>query len=417
MPCTGHSIMVSSGDNFSLWMCAGRSEKTDVFVSRSMESSVGAEKKADPQLLEERAIKPSALQIGKVTVDPPLILAPMAGVTDRLYRRIMADHGAGMVTTEMVSTQGLIRDQGATWRLCAQDDDVKVPMAVQLFGGDSRVMAEAARRLEDKGVRLIDINAGCPVKKVVKQGAGAVLLKTPDRLARMVESVKASVSVPVTVKVRLGWDENSINVVDAARMLERAGVDAITVHGRTAAQFYGGQARWEWIRRVKEAVGVPVVGNGDITSPALADAMLRQTGCDAVMIGRATQGNPWLLSAIIAGWREGTTKNPLPDWMDFQDLVEKHVNLFLAQKPQAAGHIRKIMLWYSRHCPGAAALRNELTHCTTVEAMVQLFRVWVEELQHRGLPFMTSKVPEHRMKRELPTENGPFNCKGLKPCR
>jgi len=381
-----------------------------------MESSVAAEKKADPQFLGETAIKPSALQIGRVTVDPPLILAPMAGVTDGLYRRIMAEHGAGMVTTEMVSTQGLIRDQVATWRLCAHDDRVKVPLAVQIFGGDSRVMAEAARRLEDKGVQLIDINAGCPVRKVVKQGAGAALLKAPQGLARMVESVREAVSVPVTVKVRLGWDENSINVVDTARMLESAGMDAITVHGRTAAQFYGGQAHWEWIRRVKEAVSVPVVGNGDITSPGLAEAMLHRTGCDAVMIGRATQGNPWLLSAIAARWSRGRTQERPPDWMDYENLVTDHVSLFLEQKPQAAGHVRKIMLWYSRHCPGASVLRNELTRCTTVGAMLQVFGAWVEEIRHRGLSLMSSKVPEQEAKKERINEKQSLDFRGLKPC-
>lgn len=341
--------------------------------------------------------RPKALRIGGVLVDPPLILAPMAGVTDAPYRRVMAQHGAGMVTTEMVSIQGLVRDQAATWRLCLGGDSGKVPLAVQIFGGDPGGMAEAARRLQDRGVELIDINAGCPVRKVVKQGAGAILLKTPDQLARMVEAVRSAVSVPVTVKVRLGWDERSTNVVEVARLLEGAGMDAITVHGRTAVQFYGGQADWEWIRRVKEAVRVPVVGNGDVTSPFLADEMIRRTGCDAVMIGRGTQGNPWLLSVIASRWGHETAAaagSSRPDWAVFLETVQDHVNRFLEHKPRGAGHVRKLLLWYSRHGPGASVLRNTLTHLHTVESLLEVFRSWVFEVEQSGFSFLSSKVPE-----------------------
>ena len=249
--------------------------------------------------------RPGSLRIGNIPVDPPLILAPMAGVTDSIYRGIMARHGAGLVTTEMVSVQGIVRNQRTTWELCGLDDPPDVPLAVQLFGHDPTAFAEAARRVEAGGASIVDINAGCPVKKVVKQGAGAGLLKTPEHLLRIVEEVRRAVRIPLTVKLRLGWDSSSLNVLELARCIESAGADAVTIHGRTAVQQYAGRADWSWIGRVKAALGIPVIGNGDVTSPSLADAMLAETSCDGVMIGRASRGNPWLFSAVAAAWGRG----------------------------------------------------------------------------------------------------------------
>ncbi|MFP5213583.1 MAG: tRNA dihydrouridine synthase, partial [Acidobacteriota bacterium] len=194
--------------------------------------------------MERTSVSPPPLRIGNVVVDPPLVLAPMAGVTDQVYRSVMADHGIGLAVTEMVSIQGVVRNQAETWDLCRQNVPLGVPLSVQIFGSEPEAMAEAARLMEAEGAAIIDINAGCPVKKVVKSGSGACLLKNPDALAYLVEAAKKAVSVPVTVKVRLGWDNASRNVVEVARRLESAGADAIAVHGRTAVQFYGGQADW-----------------------------------------------------------------------------------------------------------------------------------------------------------------------------
>ncbi|HOI93841.1 MAG TPA: tRNA dihydrouridine synthase DusB [Syntrophobacter fumaroxidans] len=338
--------------------------------------------------------RPKPLRIGKLLLDLPLVLAPMAGVTDSAYRALMADFGAAMVTTEMVSIQGLVRNQRATLDLCRQHHPVGVPLAVQVFGRDPAVMAEAARLVEQSGAALIDINAGCPVRKVVRQGAGAILLKDPDRLAAMVEAVKRAVSVPVTVKIRVGWDDAAKGVAGLARQLVSAGVDAITVHGRTAAQMYSGRADWSRIAEVKAAVAVPVIGNGDVTSPELAERMIHETGCDGVMIGRASLGNPWLFAVISRRWGRGARQGDCPGWNDFLRTAEAHLESFRTMRPRADGHLKKLLIWYSKGCPDSAGLRCRIAGPDGIENMLAAFRSWVHELMARGVPFLPFKVPE-----------------------
>ncbi|MCE5244837.1 MAG: tRNA dihydrouridine synthase DusB [Syntrophobacteraceae bacterium] len=340
--------------------------------------------------------RPEPLRIGNVLVGPPLVLAPMAGVTDSAYRRVMAEFGVGLVVSEMVSVQGLLRGQPGSRELCVQDPPLPVPMAVQLFGRDPELMAEAARRVEAGGAALIDVNAGCPVKKVIRQGAGASLLGDPDLLAAIVEAMKKAVAVPVTVKLRLGWDSESIGVVDLAVRLASAGADAISLHARTAVQHYSGEADWSWIGKVKKAVNVPVIGNGDVTSPALARKMLRETGCDAVMIGRATQGNPWLLAAIAEDLGYPVHCNSLPGWEDFSETVLGHIGAFCKSRPRCSGHFRKLLLWYSKGCPDAVRLRTAVSGTDRPEEMLDIFRDWVRGLNDRGVSFLSSKVPAER---------------------
>ncbi len=335
---------------------------------------------------------PPPLVIGNVVVDPPLVLAPMAGITDDIFRCIMAEHGVGLVTTEMISTEGILRSQPATWRLCTQEPPLQIPLAVQLFGRDPVSLAEAARRMETRGASIIDINAGCPVKKVVRQGAGADLLKDMDRLAGIVEEVKKAVCIPVTVKIRLGWDDHSKEPVEIAKRLESAGVDAITVHGRTAVQQYRGRAEWSWIKRVKDAVGVPIIGNGDVTTPALAEEMLLRAGCDAVMIGRGSLGNPWLLSTIAAKWGRRPASCDLPGWDDFLTTVHRHLEDFRRKAQRPAGHYRKILIWYSKGCPESNQIRFELAGMEQPESMLRHFRVWVGKIMQKGVPFLPCKV-------------------------
>lgn len=330
---------------------------------------------------------PRPLMIGSVEVSPPLILAPMAGVTDDIFRSLAAAHGAGMVTTEMVSVEGLRRSQPATWRLCGQDAPLHVPMAVQLFGREAVAMAEAARMVEANGIPVIDINAGCPVKKVAKQGAGASLLKEPERLADIVEKVRRAVRIPVTVKLRLGWNHQTINVVEVAKQLESSGADAISIHGRTASQFYSGTADWSWIQRAKEAVGIPVIGNGDVSSVGSATKMLRETGCDAVMIGRASVGNPWIFAAIANDWGYRPKTDPPKSWVDFYRIARIHLEDYALKKRKPPGHCRQVLIRYSKGRPDSARLRAGLYELQRTDEMLDAFRAWIDDLADRGVPF------------------------------
>ncbi len=237
-------------------------------------------------------------RIGTVEVAPPVIMAPMAGVTDGPFLEVVSRFGVGMVTTEMMSAEGLRRNDPSCRRMLRVPSRVPIPVAIQIFGAAPDVMAEAARAAQDSGAAVIDINAGCPIRKIVRQGAGAALIREPDRLARIVDTVKRAVTIPVTVKTRLGWDQNSIHVVQVCRMIQDAGADAVTVHARTARQIYTGKADWWWIRRLKDNLSIPVIGNGDVTCPSDFHRMMRETRCNAVMIGRGALGNPWLFRAI-----------------------------------------------------------------------------------------------------------------------
>ena len=269
-------------------------------------------------------------KIGNVEMENPFVLAPMAGVTDLAFRKLCKEQGAGLICMEMVSAKAISYHNKNTEALM-EIDPGEHPVSMQLFGSEPELMAEVAKSIEDRPFDILDINMGCPVPKVVNNGEGSALLKNPRLIEQIVRSVSGAVSKPVTVKVRIGFDENTpVDVVEIAKRVEDAGVAAIAVHGRTRQQYYSGQADWDAIRRVKEAVTIPVIGNGDVTSSESADAIMRETGCDGVMIGRGAQGNPWIFHQILH-WMETGEHEAKPTLEEVKQMILKHAALLVQE--------------------------------------------------------------------------------------
>ncbi|MCA0872138.1 tRNA dihydrouridine synthase DusB [Seohaeicola saemankumensis] len=304
--------------------------------------------------------------------NPPVLLAPMAGITDRPFRDLVRQFGAGLVVSEMVASQEMVQAKPGVRERAEIGADVE-NTAVQLAGRDAEWMAEAARQVADRGAAVIDINMGCPAKKVTNGYSGSALLKTPDHALRLIEAVVAAVEVPVTLKTRLGWDENLMNAPDVARRAEAAGVRMITIHGRTRCQFYKGQADWAAIGAVKEAVDVPVVANGDIVDAGTAARALEQSGADGVMIGRGAQGQPWLLAQIAhALW--GHTAPEIPQGRALVDMVCGHYEAMLGFYGADLGLrvARKHLGWYMDQAGTGAALRRAVLTGRDPEAVLRL---------------------------------------------
>jgi len=298
-----------------------------------------------------------AIQVADVTLDPPVLLAPMAGITDLPFRRLVASFGAGLVVSEMVASQDMVQARPGTRERAALGLGEQAS-AVQIVGHDADWMARAARILEDQGARIIDINMGCPARKVTGGFSGSALMRDPDRALRLIEAVVGAVKVPVTLKTRLGWDSDLLNAADLARRAEAAGVRMITIHGRTRCQFYSGRADWAAIRAVKQAVSVPVVANGDIVDPATARAALEASGADGVMVGRGAQGRPWVLARIAAALA-GQPAPAAPTGAAFADMVAGHYEASLSFYGRALGArvIRKHLGWYMDEAGTPPALR------------------------------------------------------------
>lgn len=324
--------------------------------------------------------------IGQVPIVGRTILAPMAGVSDVAFRVIAKAHGAGLVCTEMVSAMGIKYKNEITKGMLFIEKG-EHPISMQVFGSDPETVALGARAIHEAGADIVDINMGCPVKKVVSSGDGSALMKNPDLAARVAEAAVKAVDGPVTVKMRLGWDEDSINVVEFAKRIESTGVAAIAIHGRTRQQMYMGQADWSYIKAVKEAVKtIPVIGNGDITTPEDAKRMLEDTGCDAVMIGRGAHGNPWIFERTEAYLESGILL-PEPSWEDRVDMLYEHFQNLLHYKGQEAAvrEIRTHAGWYLKGLPEAARYRQIINSVHTEGA----FREAVENYR-QGLRKLTN---------------------------
>ena len=298
------------------------------------------------------------IAISDITLDPPVFLAPMAGITDLPFRQLVASFGAGLVVSEMVASQEMVQAKPGV-RERAELGFGQGSTSVQLAGRDARWMAEAARMVEANGARIIDINMGCPAKKVTGGLSGSALMKTPDHALSLIEAVVDAVRVPVTLKMRLGWDDDCLNAPDIAARAEAAGVRMITVHGRTRCQFYKGSADWAAIRRVKDAVSVPVIANGDIITPEGARTALEQSGADGVMVGPGTQGAPWRLAEIAHALGHGDAPE-VPEGDDFADMVIGHYDAVLAFYGEALGArvVRKHLGWYMDRAGTSPGLRK-----------------------------------------------------------
>ena len=298
-------------------------------------------------------------KIGNVEIPNRFVLAPMAGVTDLAFRRLCKEQGAGLLCMEMISAKAISYKNKNT-RALMEIDHVEVHISLQLFGSEPELMAEVAKEIEGEPLDILDINMGCPVPKVVNNGEGSALLKNPDLIVEIVKSVSSAIEKPLTVKVRIGFENEPVDIVDIAKRVEDAGAAAIAVHGRTRQQFYSGTADWETIARIKEAVSIPVIGNGDVDSPKKAEALFRQTGCDAVMIGRAVEGNPWIFREMNHYFTTGE-ELARPSLTEVKEMILKHARAQIGIKGEFIGirEMRKHVAWYTAGMPHSAGLRRE----------------------------------------------------------
>ncbi len=314
------------------------------------------------------------LKIGDVSLKNNLILAPMAGVTDLPFRLLCKEQGAGLLCMEMVSAKAIYFNNKNTEELLTIDDR-EPPVSLQLFGSDPDIISEMAKKIENRPFSILDINMGCPVPKVAGNGEGSALMKNPKLVEEIVSKTAKAIKKPVTVKIRKGFDDEHINAVEIARIAESAGAAAVAVHGRTREQYYSGKADWDIIRQVKEAVKIPVIGNGDVTSPEAARQLMETTGCDGIMIGRGAQGNPWIFRQILH-WMETGEEEPKPDLEEVKAMILRHARMLVEYKGAYTGirEMRKHVAWYTAGYPNSAKLRARVNEIESLEALEHLIQ-------------------------------------------
>ena len=314
------------------------------------------------------------LKIGEVVLKNNLILAPMAGVTDLPFRLLCKEQGAGLVCMEMVSAKAIYYRNRNTEALLSIDDRER-PVSLQLFGSDADIISEMAKRVEERPFSILDLNMGCPVPKVAGNGEGSALMKNPALVEEIVKKTVKAIKKPVTVKIRKGFDADHVNAVEIARIAEASGAAAVAVHGRTREQYYQGKADWDIIRQVKEAVRIPVIGNGDVISAESAEAMLQETGCDGIMIGRGAQGNPWIFRQILH-WMETGEKKAAPSLTEVKTMILRHARLLVEYKGSYTGirEMRKHVAWYTSGFPHSARLRARVNEVESLEELEDLIQ-------------------------------------------
>jgi len=300
------------------------------------------------------------LKIGNVELENRVFLAPMAGVTDLPFRVLCKEQGCGLVYTEMVSAKGMHYNDEKSSQLTLLDEREK-PGAVQIFGSDPEIMAEVAAKLNESDASIIDINMGCPAPKITKNGEGSALMKRPELVAKIVKAVVGATQKPVTVKIRTGWDDTSVNAVEIAQLAEENGASAVAVHGRTREQYYSGKADWDIIKQVKQAVSIPVIGNGDVVGPREAKRLFEETGCDAIMVGRGAQGNPWIFNQINSYLEDGLIISaPTPE-QKIQTII-RHMNMLIEYKGERTGilEMRSHIAWYIKGLRDASYTKQKI---------------------------------------------------------